>query len=133
MTSRNRQPLQGTCGCTWASLALSLLCLTGPAWGVGLSDRQGRPSGENRVEQGNARPTEGTAGKRATPPSDKQSGPVQDTQAKAQRGAADVMRGERRTFSGPTDRVRRAVRERAQRVVAAPGKSAGAAGGRGRK
>lgn len=131
MTSRNRQPLQGTCGCTWASLALSLLCLTGPAWGAGLSDRQGRPSGENRVEQGNARPAEGTAGKRGTPPSSQQSGPVQDTQAKAQRGAAAVMRGVRRTFSGPTDRLSRTVRERAQRVVTAPAKSAG--GSRGRK
>ena len=133
MTSNHRHHLKGTFGCTCGGLALSILCLTGQAWGAGLSDRQGRPSGESRVEQGNARPSEhkgGTGGKGATP-SAKPSRAMQDTQQKTQRGAADVLRGARRTFSGPTERLSRAMRERAQRVVTAPAKSAG--GGRGRK
>lgn len=130
----DRHPLHDTFGCTCAGLALSLLCLTGQATGAGLSDRQGRPSGENRVEQGNARPAEhkgGNGGNGATPPSAKQSRAIADVQQKTQRGTADVLRGARRTFSGPTERLGRAVRERAQRVVTAPAKSAG--GGRGRR
>lgn len=108
-----------------AALLAGLVCLYGQVFAQDLSDRQGRPNGEKRVEQNRSRGAEGAAQKGS-----KQAA-VQDVQNKAQRGTATVMRGERRTFSGPTDRLSRAVRERAHRVVMAPAKSA--AGGRGRK
>ena len=75
----------------FAALFAGLLCLCSQAVAQDLSDRQGRPYGENRVEHKRSRGAEGAA------QNGSKQAAVQDVQNKTQRGAAVVMRGERHT------------------------------------
>ncbi len=99
--------------------AFVLLASSLNSFAQGTSDRQGRADGERRVEHSQARANErGQSGSGGARQGGSQA--MRDTQAKVQRGAAAVLRGERRTYSGPTQRLSRSVRERSQRVIASP-------------
>lgn len=119
-----------------ALLACALLgaSLSHPSTALAQVDRQGRPGDERRVERNSTRGSENPgpgAGKGARSAGSQR---LQDITQKASRGAAALLGGQRRSFSGPTDRLSRSIRERAQRITA-HGRSAasGRSAGRGRK
>lgn len=85
-----------------------------PAWGK--PDSGGRGMGERRVELPASRGRENGGGSTAKSGTGQGLG-VQDVRQKTQRGTAAVLNGQHRTFSGPTDRLKKLFSDRAKRVV----------------
>lgn len=99
---------------TTLAMAVAAITLV-PTQAWGRPDNRGRGVSERRVELPTSRGREnGTATKANRGGA---SLPVQDVKEKTQRGVADVLKGQRRTFSGPAERLKRVFSDRVARVV----------------
>lgn len=98
-----------------AMVVAATVAMLGGSPAMAKPDTRGRGLSERRVELPASRGRENGTATQAKRGGTSQ--PVQDVKDKTQRGVADVFKGQRRTFSGPTDRLKKVFGDRAARVV----------------